>query len=149
MNGLAQLPELEEVVAADVVAGEVRGFAVDEDLPGGGHGGGAVVHAGLQLGAVLVGIGHSGGDVGFPLGLVEVHIELALGPVQELGQVTELEIVVVVDVVLLDFHSLPVHHQILTAEHGPGAQGGYAQSQDQHQRQHDGENALCQGTFHW
>ena len=149
VQSLAQLPELEIVVAADVVGGQVLAhFPVDHQGLHAGDGAGALVLAHLQLGAVGGGVGHAGGDDHHLGGLVVVHVELAVGAVQQLSQVAELEIVVAVDVVLVALHSFAVDGQLLDAAHRRRRQGGSGQAQHQHDGQQEREHGSSGGSFH-
>ena len=111
-QGVTKLTKLEEVVVADVVGDQFALLAVKDNGLGAALGRSGIVNAGGQL-AAHGDIRLAGLDADGPGGFVIVHAELGRGAAQQHGQVAELEIVVVVDVVDLGLLGLPVHLQRL------------------------------------
>ena len=112
-----QIPELEEVAAADIVDVQIAALhAVDPDGLAAGLCGFGVVRTQLHFRAVG-GVGRAGGDGHRAGRLIKAHPKLGAGAIEEVGQIPELEIVGAVDVVLLAVRALAVHRQLLRREH--------------------------------
>ena len=112
----AQIAQLEEVVAADVVGVQiVARFAVDDDGLRAGLGGVGAVLAQDHLAAVGL-VGFAGGDRRRARRAVIADGELASGAVQEIRDVPQLEIVAAVDVVDLAGFLHAVHLQGLAGQ---------------------------------
>ena len=135
-----QVPELEVVVAADVVDGDALGQRpVDQHRLAAGH---------RRGGFVLPGKGQlpAGGGVALP-GMdahrvqipIELHRKLTPAAVQRVGQIPQLEVVAAVDVVFLTVEDPAVHHQGPVGQHhGVRGQTGHCQRRQQSQRKEQG-----------
>ena len=119
----AQVTQLEEVVAADIVGGQIGLFTVDLDALLAGDGGGGFVRAGSQL-ASSEDVGIARFDNDSTGRRIKVHAELGAGAVEKRRNVAELEVVGAVDVVDFGVLGRAVDGEVLLRQRDGGTGGG-------------------------
>ena len=136
IQGGAQVPELKEVVAVDGIGGKGHGLAVQPHRGGVGHGGLSSLGQGPQLASDGL-IGPAGGQVDALFCPIPGDGEPLAGALEQLGHVTELDIVIVGNVVRPQLHGRPVQGQVDVPRLGgnfANSQSGRGEAQDQRQQ---------------